>query len=317
MKAVKIIIVAVIVAALGFGIYKLTEKLFFPNVEPVIEVPDGCDLKSETNYVQMELGKIKDDDFKGLETRYVQLSELYKHELGDAPQCLAVVTMSLRSSYIERFVQMADKEFAKDRWSHNKVIGELNKRIKTEVSEENAKLLRIENILKEFNKVLYFNSSVNTQCRQLPKSIKDKWNISNARNIIYEKRPSVNEPVRHTAQYLDTDINVVKQKLYNGHVAFLESLVELLGTTINDRVVMEEWENNDREAVAKEIERFTNNAAELYGRSTSDVNSVEKRLNVKLELYTNEVERIERERMAVEDSLMRINQMILENDDKD
>lgn len=300
MKTVKLIIVAVIIAALGYGIYRIVEKSEPTPNPPGFEVPEGCDLESTQNYVEFELSKIKDTDFDGLKKRYEELGALLKKEMDDAPQCLAVVTLNLRGVYLKRFVQMSDKEFSAAKWPNYLSIDRMNKSLKEELSKENADLNRIENTLNEYKKVLSYNERVKRQSAQRPKTIKSEWNYKNTKSIIDERRPDVNEAVNHTDEYKNTDKNNVKTRIYKGHVRFLESLVVLLENGINDDVVSEEWKNNDRELVAKEIELFAQRARDYYDASNTDVQSVSERLFEKLTFLTTEVERIENERIENE-----------------
>lgn len=292
MKAIKIIIVAVIVAALGFGVYKIVHnKPKDPTGSGGIEFPEGCSVDS--SYIKSQFGIIKDTEFDELKQRYQQLYDLYSNEYRNEPECLYPIIFTLRKHYLTRFVTMADKEFEGKKWPHYSSIKNMNADLTKELSNNNENLQRIDRICKEYSKVWSHNNLVDTQCGKRPKSVLDKWDINNTQTLINKDRPSASEPVKHTTQYEDTEKSKIKNRLYEGHIAFLDALVDLLEKTIDNNTIKQTWIDSYREPVAKEIEAFEKNSNTLYGK---DPSSEKSRLYGRLTTCTQRVEEIEQAR---------------------
>lgn len=285
MKAIKITIVAVLLAALGFGVYKIIANGNNPTpVEDSIVIPDGCDLDWAQQYIDSSYRAIPYGQFKTLKKRREEMQGNFNSMMSNSPKkCQETVDLMLRNRYQSRFIQMVNYEFDDTYWPHYYDIRNMNNALLEELSQGSTELKKIESICKEYGKVAYYNNRVKKQCEQRPSTLNDHWDFTNTRNLIGET-PSASAPVTHTNQYESSRASNVKSRLYNGHIAFLESLVDLAKSEIITNSIRS---NYDRvcEIVSKEVERFKENAGSLYGKSYSTVRDKADQLNNELDAF--------------------------------
>ena len=282
MKALKITIVAVLVAALGFGVFKILSNGNETDTGIGIEIPEGCDLDWAQEYIDSAYRVIPNGQFKTLKKRREEMQGNFARMMSDSPKkCQETVELILRNRYQSRFIQMANYEFDDTNWPHYFDIRDMNKALLTELSQGSKELKKIESVCKEYGIVINYNSRVKKQYDQRPTSINDHWDVANTRSII-GSTPTASSPVDHTTQYATSRKSNVKSRLYNGHVAFLEALVSLAQTEIIKNKTKSHY-NQVCEIVTKEIELFRNNANTLYDKDYSTVKNKAEQLNKKLD----------------------------------
>lgn len=283
MKAIKITIVAVLLAALGFGVYKIIANGNNPTpVEDSIVIPDGCDLDWAQQYIDSSYRAIPYGQFKTLKKRREEMKGNFNSMMSESPKkCQETVDLMLRNRYQSRFVQMVNNEFEDVFWPHYSEIRDMNKALLNELSQGSAELKKIDSICKEYDKIAYYNKRVKDQCDQRPSALNDHWDFSSARNLIGDT-PTASAPVDHTNQYESSRPSNVKSRLYNGHIAFLESLLSLAKSDI---ITNSTRSNYDRvcDIVSKEVEQFKNNAASLYDKEYTSVKNKAEQLNKQLD----------------------------------
>lgn len=285
MKAIKIIIVAVLVAALGVGIYKFIEPVPGPDPDPnPIVIPDGCDLEWDQQYIDSVYRSIPNGQFQTLKRRRSEMTANYNKVMERSPQkCKETVDLILRNRYQSRFIVMANSEFDGKNWPHYSDIRDMNKGLLSELSQGSSDLKKIEKVCNEYGQVVNYNSKVRSQSYQRPSSISDHWNLSNTKNLI-NSTPSASAPVDHTTQYESSRQGNVKDILYKGHVAFLEKLVELARLQIMDEKTESNY-NRVFDTVTREIDQFKTNSESLYSKGYSSVNGTAERLTNLMKSY--------------------------------
>ena len=289
MKALKITIVAVLVAALGFGLYKIIANHIDKPDDGKIIIPEGCDLEWDQNYIDSAYSAIPYGQFKTLKQRRQEMQGNYDRKMSDyPPQCQATVELILRNRYQSRFIQMADHEFEGSDWPNYSDIRDMNAALLKELSQGSNDLKRIESVCKEYGQVLYYNSLVKKQCSQRPTTVSDHWDFSNTRNLL-GRTPTTSARVDHTTQYSLSRLDNVKDRLYNGHVAFLDALVNLAESEIDKNPTRSNY-NRVSDIVAKEIEKFDKDAASLYSKNYyTFVDSKAKQANSRLDEFKKKI----------------------------
>lgn len=268
MKIVKIVIVAVLVAALGFGVYKIIDSGKKGKMEETggIIIPEGCDVDWQTDYIEKEFKKIPNGEFKMLKQRRQEMQGvLDKQSTGMPKKCKETVDLILRNRYQLRFISMTNCEFEGSKWPHYADIKGIDKELLTELSQGSTELKKIETVCNEYDNVLSYNKRVNGQCSQRANSIDAKWNLANTRTLI-GGRPSVSAPVNHTDAYKNSAPEKVKNRLFEGHVNFLKSLKQVAENIITSSNYYEVYNK-----YSLEFEKFKNNAVSVYGVSYSRV----------------------------------------------
>lgn len=288
MKAFKITIVVVLVAAMGFGLYRIIKPIIDPDPKPnpdeELVIPDGCDLEWDQMYIDSVYKAIPDGQFQVLKQRREEMTANYNNIMAGSPKrCKETVDLFLRNRYQSRFIQMAENEFRGEYWPHYNVIRDMNLALLKELSQGSEYLKKIKVICEEYGKVAYYNSRVKKQSGQRPGRITDHWNLVNAQDLI-RNPPSASDPVDHTAQYESSRSGKVKDILYNGHVAFLKALLVLAREEIQSNPTESNY-NNVFDTVAKEIEKFKSNAASVYGKGYGTVNNIAESLINQLKSY--------------------------------
>lgn len=284
MKSIKITIVAVLVAALGFGVFKIISNRPVPVSDPYIKIPEGCDLDWAQEYIDSVYRAIPNGQFNTLKKRREEMQGSFAKMMSDSPKkCKETVELILRNRYQSRFIQMVNDEFDDTHWPHYYDICDMNKSLLTELSQGSAELKKIESVCKEYGTVINYNNRVKMQYVQRPTSINDHWDFPNTRSLI-GSTPTASAPVDHTAQYASSRKSNVKNQLYNGHVAFLEALVNLAQNEIIKNKTKSRY-NQVCEIVTKEIELFRKEADSLYGKEYGTVKNKAEQLNNKLDEY--------------------------------
>ena len=289
MKTIKLIIVAVLVAALGFGIFYIINPGKIPVIDDgekgdSIVIPDGCDLEWDQQYIDSVYKTIHNGQFQILKRRRDEMTANYNNVMKDSPQkCKETVDLILRNRYQSRFIVMANSEFDGKNWPHYSDIRDMNKGLLSELSQGSSDLKKIEKVCNEYGQVVNYNSKVRRQSYQRPSSISDHWNISNTKNLI-NSTPSASAPVDHTVQYETSRQGNVKDLLYKGHVSFLEKLVELARLQIMDERTESNY-NRIFDTVTREIDQFKTNSESLYSKRYSSVNGTAERLTNLMKSY--------------------------------
>lgn len=286
MKTIKLIIIAIFAAALGFGLYKviIPDPIPNPDPDPVIVIPDGCDLEWDQQYIDSVYRSIPNGQFQTLKRRRSEMTANYSKVMEGAPQkCKETVDLILRNRYQSRFINMANGEFEGKNWPNYSDIRDMNKALLAELSQGSSELKKIDKICNEYGQVISYNSKVRSQSYQRPSSISDHWNLSHTRNLI-NSTPSASEPVDHTAQFESSRQGNVKDILYKGHVAFLEKIVELARLQIMDERTESNY-NRVFDTVTREIDQFKTKAESLYSKGYSPVNSTAERLTNTMKSY--------------------------------
>lgn len=286
MKAIKFTIVAVLVAALGFGLYIIIDPFNKDDSESGSEIviPEGCDLEWAQQYIDSVYHTIPNGQFQTLKNRRGEMQGNFNNMMTGTPKkCQETVGLMLRNRYQSRFIQMANSEFAEKNWPHYSDIRDMNKTLLAELSQGSQDLKKIESICKEYDQVVYYNNRVKNQSYQCPSTLYDHWNLSYVKNLI-SNTPSASTPVDHTIQYESSKSENVKKVLYNGHVSFLEEMVDLTQTQIMDNPTKSNY-NQVCEIVSREIEQFKNNAASIYSKDYSTVEKKAEQLNKRMDDY--------------------------------
>lgn len=237
MKTIKIIIVAVLLAVIGFVVYLISNS-----TPPTTTtdgnggggIPIGCEyIKKDSAYIDSVFKAIPNGDFEKLngvnQTRMAEYDSLMEKDMVD---CREAMQMLIHSLYRNRFVEMADNEFNGREWQHFKNLYATNTTL-LNMEPESPRLKRIDKICKEYNAILVFNGRVWNQCQQKPKSTDSEWNAANTRNIL-SSIPSASEPVSHTSAYANA--RQAREKLYSSHVVFLDSLIVLTKNNMPDNI---------------------------------------------------------------------------------
>ena len=282
MKALKIIIVAVFIAAFGVGIYFIIPHKNSQGTDVIDEQTiKDCDLEFDRNYIEKEYKAIPDGEFKKLLERRKEMEGNYRNIMADRPeQCRKTVNLILRNRYLDRFVAMATKEFEGADWPHFKQIREMNSQLMKELTDNNKDLSNIKATCDKYSEVASFNGRVSGQSNQRASAVTSKWNFNNTRSLI-NSIPSATAPVDHTTAYAKTRSSEVKSRLYSGHVEFLKSLVRNARESIVNNPTESQWEYAV-DMVSQEIELFKDKANSLYGKSYSNIYDVTNKLNTEL-----------------------------------
>ena len=288
MKAFKITIVVVLMAAMGFGLYQVINPSDkdIPESSTEIVIPDGCDLEWDQMYIDSVYKAIPNGQFHVLKQRREEMTANYNNVMAGSPKrCKETVDLFLRNRYQSRFIQMTENEFRGKSWPNYQVIRDMNLALLRELSQGSEDLKKIKAICEEYGTVASYNSRVKSQSYQRPKRLNDHWNLTNAQNLIGNP-PSASAPVDHTVQYESSRPGKVKGLLYDGHVAFLNALLELAREEILSNPTVSNY-NNVFDTVAIEIDKFKRNAASLYGKGHGTVNSIADSLITRLKSYEN------------------------------
>lgn len=271
MKAIKIAIVTVLVAALGFGLYSIIDPFHEESDESSkgdIEIPEECDLDWAQQYIDSVYRTISNGQFQILKNRRGEMKSQFNNMMTGTPKkCQETVNLILRNRYQARFVQLSKNEFAGKEWPHYSDIKEMNMALLNELSRGSSELKEIESVCNEYGKIVSYNYRVKAQSNQRPSTLYDHWNFTNTKDLI-DKAPSASSPVDHTTQYDLSKTESVKSILYKGNVSFLEALVRKANTEIGNNPT-KKYYDQVCEIVTKEIEEFKNKASSIYGRASS------------------------------------------------
>lgn len=262
MKTIKIILVAVILAAVGFVTYLLIKSGPDGPIIPEDSIPEGCKYIGEHYaYVDSVFNAIPYGDFRKLDNTNKSLKTEYDGLMADAMNdCRDAMQIHIHGDYRNRFVEMADKEFEGEVWKNFDIVSKTNASMLKE-DPESPRLQRISRICKEYDRVRAFMGRLRSQCGQSPSSINSEWNVNNTRDII-SSIPSASDPVSHTAKY--TEARRAKEKLYNAHVSFLEDLIDLTKDEIPENASKADKINAFKHA-NHELDEF-GKLGSLYGR---------------------------------------------------
>lgn len=288
MKTLKIIIVAVIVAALGIGIFKIVQnKPETPEIEE-LAIPEECEgvVALAKQLIETRFNAVKDGEFNKLKSIPEDLQSFFVGQ-NVASECMTSVNVIMRNRYLVRFIAMAKSEFAKKSWNWNNFesIESMNKEFLNE-EKDNADLKEFKRICEEYRAIAVYNAKVYGgtktvgQCQKRPTSINDRWDYANTQKLI-DDQPSANEPVKHTTLYEKTRKASVRGSLHDGHVAFIDVLVEKARENIQKNPTEENYRNviNVVSDSSSEITLYQNKAKSMYGVSTSVVNGNVERWN--------------------------------------
>lgn len=271
MKAIKIIIVAVALAALGFGIYKMaTYKAPDEGWDVDVAFSTGCEKIDSLAKAKIKKAyrKIKDDDFDGLQSCYEQQLSYYTNDMS-CRDCMIDIRIMLNSIHRMRFVEMSKMELNKKEWPHYKKIDALcDTCLKVPMANKDKDLLWIRQGCTEYDSILEYNRKVNGQSYSRPKELKSSWNMENTKKLI-NGRPTAHNPADKTTAYEESEKSKVRAKLFDAHVEYLKAFVNLAKNNTTkqpDPNTWEQWETK----VFSELATFTRER-QLYDKSSSEV----------------------------------------------
>lgn len=285
MKAVKIIIVVAVLAALGFGIWKIVT-----GIVPEGPALDGVDIPEECQGVANRVkkkcdrtyGLLSDGEFDGLQECY---NKVYNYFAKDRSTegCMTSVELALNTIHRKRFVDMSDKEQSNKEWPHREKMEALCDSSMRTAGNSDSDLNRIKRGCTEYDSLVTYNSKVNQQCKSKPSGLKSQWEMSNARYLV-SNRPKAHEPANHTKPYEESEKSKVQEKLFTAHVEYLKAFVRKAEYNVKQSPIKKKWDDWSS-AVHRELKTFENNAQQVYGKAPS-----EKAKEVKLALFAAHVE---------------------------
>lgn len=282
MKTIKITLVVVLLAALGLGIYFLLKPDSTPPIpdNPVI-LPSNCDKSSmlwNKNYIDSVFALIPIKDFDSLISTRSRLDKSFDDVMkNSAPECQKTVSLYVMDGERIRFCAMAENEFNGKVWGNYKTITSLSNSLLADysanassINKKNTEVIKSTlnqylNLCNQYQSLVNYNSRVNKQANQRPENYYDRWNFSNTQNLIDNTPSPKSDTVKNTTPYEDSRSSVVKDRLYRGHIAFLEQLVSLAKTEVEYRP---DDKNTIIDRVSSEIYDFYNRSQSLYGKNS-------------------------------------------------
>lgn len=296
MKTLKIIIVAVIVAALGFGIYMIVKNKPETPEKVEIDIPEGCEgvVSSAQQLIDTRFNSVKDGEFDKLKSTPEDLQTFFVGQ-NIKSECMTSLNVIIRNRYLLRFIAMAKIEFSGKSWSNWEKIESMNKEFLKEETN-NSDLKNFKKYCEEYRSIsnyyykVYGNKS--GQSNQRPSSISDRWDYNNAQSLINNADPEAKKPVSSTTRYEKTRKNEVKKNLHEGHVAFIDALLEKGKENLKKNPTEENYRKivNSLDDESSETYQYKNKAAVLYGVSSSEVNSNYNRWSNQLSTFHKIVE---------------------------
>ena len=283
MKTIKILTVVAMVAALGFGVYKVfkgdTPTESITGTGQIITDPSSdCNLDWKQQYIDSVYRAVPDRNFKALQERRAEMQDSFDSVMsGSSEICIKNVKQMLSNGYQSRLIEMAHSEFDDADWPNCSKIKTMSSELLSELRNDIDELRQIDSawspntaaldsiieICDEYQKVVNYNASVGRQSSQTPGSFRSSWDFYNTKYLI-NNTPMASDPVTHTTKYAFSRRNDVIKRLYRGHVGFLNQLVRLAGREIQHNPTRDCY-NNVREVVSKEIQKFEDSAGGLYG----------------------------------------------------
>lgn len=280
MKTIKIFLVVVLVAAFGFGIYKVLQKdQAVSDTKPAIVLPNNCDhnaMMKKKDYIDSVFSAIPLSRFDSLISTRNRLNRTYSKIMKNAdPECQKTVSLLVLNGEMTRFTIMAEDEFQKTDWDNYKQIESICDSMieeysanESEINKENTRkiinqLNHFSILCSQYSELVNFNDNVNYQCNQRPASYYSRWNYNNTMNLIESIPTYTSDTISKTTQYESSRLGNVKNKLYLGHIAFLDSLVRIVCIEVNKKPARKEDIIKD---ASKEIEKFKDKAYSYYGK---------------------------------------------------
>lgn len=271
MKAIKIIIVAVALAALGFGIFKMaTYKAPDEGGDVNVSFSTGCEKTDSLAMAKIKKAyrKINDDDFDGLQSCYDQNLSYYTNDVS-CHDCMIDIRIMLNSIHRMRFVEMSKMELGKKEWPHYKKIGALcDTCLKVPQAKKDKDLLWIRQGCSEYDSILEYNRKVNGQRYSRPKEMRSSWNMKNTKKLI-NGRPTAHNPADKTTAYEESEKSKVRAKLFDAHVDYLKAFVNLAKNNTTKQPDPNTWELWETK-VFSEFATLTQER-QVYGKSSSEV----------------------------------------------
>lgn len=283
MKAVKIIIVAVVLAALGYGIWKMvTPEAPKPHRAWKDQIPPECTGFAEIveSSCDAEYGNLQEGDFDGLQTCYASQKSLFEND-ESSENCIDVISMVLNNIHLECFVEMSNKEQSRKEWPHREKMASLCDACMSTAGDSDPDLVRIKQGCTEYAALVNYNSRVQSQCGSRPSSLNSQWNLDNTKKLI-NGRPETHDPANHTKPYEDSEKSKVQDKLFVAHGQYLKAFVKNAETNVmetTNKKMWDDWSGGAR----RELDVFTANAKQVYGKSSSEVS--DKAQEVKNDLF--------------------------------
>lgn len=271
MKAVKIIIVAVVLAALGYGIWRIfsAEKPKVPRAWKS-EIESQCQGFSELveAYCDSAYQLLDDGNFDGLQDCYNEVDAFYAAD-ESVKGCEHVVTWVLNNIHREYFVAMSKKEQDNKEWPHRGKMEALCDSSMRTAGNSDSDLNRIKRGCTEYAALEAYNKKVKEQCgkNKWPSNTESKWDMNHVEKLIKEECPEANPPANHTIPY--EEAQQAKQKLFDAHVAYLNSFVKKAKDNATTFPSKETW-NSWSGAVQRELGVFEKKANGVYGISPTN-----------------------------------------------
>lgn len=219
-----IVIVAIVAAVVGIVYIVTTSKA---NDEIIIE---PSTVKEET-VVEDIHNKIENaPNNKFCTNAYDEVLKTINYFFANEPSNKNRYTNNLQGAYTEKFVQQAMYVFNHNMWNSNDIRTIRNENKKClKFSPDNKGLKKISSILKDYDRLVEFNSEVSTACKQKPKCksnsnylyTDDDWNITET-NKLLSSIPYVSSEAKNSPQYRISRENEVRKKLQSAHKRFIE-----------------------------------------------------------------------------------------------
>lgn len=272
MKAIKIIIVVVVLGALGFGIWKMVTADKPDNNLGGLEIPDDKECQEVVNLVKKKCyrtyGSLQDGDFDGLQGCYDKVYNYFNKD-ESTRGCMLSVTLKLNSIHRERFVAMSNKEQGNKEWPNREKMEALCDVNMEMAGNSDRDLNRIKQGCTEYAALVDYNSRVQSQCGSRPSTMNSRWDMDNTRSLI-NGRPVAHDPADHTKPYEDSEKSKVQGDLFGAHVQFLKTFVKMADARIDEDASKNVW-NVWSGVVRRELKVFAENAQQVYGKSSTEV----------------------------------------------
>lgn len=254
MKAIKITLTVILLAAMGVGLYYILRPTPHPDTFD-LTIPKGCPLNlNDTLYLDSVFHTIAYGDFEQLKNRRAEFDNTYQNiTQKEGDDCKQTAKNMVEFSYYKRFLELTNNEFSAGQWPHVVTIKQMNDDL-LQISQNNGNLKSIKRNCSDYMALQNYNNQIDAQCKQKPSSIESKWDGKNTKQLI-DRTISTADPVTHTNIYNETRTDKVRARLYYGHLDFLKKLVTLAKKKIQEDPTQENY-YNVYNTVTNEIDRF-------------------------------------------------------------
>ena len=233
MKYLKLIIALLVVAAAVGG---LTYYFTRPSANETVE-PTGSNIKQETieKDIQDKIVNAPNNNF--CTSAYDDIMKRINLFFKDESSNLKTYTLMLQGEYTRKFVEQANYVFDRSSWN-SRDISTIRKELKRcqTFSPDDEGLKSIANVLKDYDKLVRYNSEVKSACSQRPKCvtntnylyIDDDWNITKTNDLI-NSVPNVTSKAKNSPLYQITRKSKVEERLKKAHKQFIDDKMAYAG----------------------------------------------------------------------------------------